>query len=70
MPVESLVKATVELQGFRVARVTGDVSGPVAMIEPPPVFCTDRVPSAAKALAMRMVPQPRLFTQLHKVTNP
>jgi hypothetical protein len=27
MLVESLVKATVELQGFRVMRVTGDVAG-------------------------------------------
>ncbi len=27
MLVESLVKATVELQGFRVLRVTGDVGG-------------------------------------------
>ena len=34
MLVESLVKATVELQGFRVSQVTGDSSGLVAMIEP------------------------------------
>ncbi len=33
MLVESLVKSTVELQGFRVAKVTGDASGLVAMIE-------------------------------------
>jgi transposase len=34
MLVESLVKATVELQGFRVAHVTGDTGGLVAVIEP------------------------------------
>lgn len=34
MLVESLVKATVELQGFRVAQVTGDAAGLVALIEP------------------------------------
>lgn len=34
MLVESLVKSTVELQGFRVSRVTGDASGLVAVIEP------------------------------------
>jgi transposase len=34
MLVESLVKSTVELQGFRVARVTGDGGGLVAVIEP------------------------------------
>ena len=34
MLVESLVKSTVELQGFRVAKVTGDVSGLIATIEP------------------------------------
>ena len=34
MLVESLVKATVELQGFRVLRVTGDVAGLVAELAP------------------------------------
>ena len=34
MLLESLVKATVELQGFRVARVTGDVAGLVAELVP------------------------------------
>jgi len=34
MLIESLVKETVELQGFRVAKVTGGVSGLVAMIAP------------------------------------
>ena len=34
MLVESLVKATVELQGFRVVRVTGDVAGLVAELAP------------------------------------
>ncbi len=34
MLIESLVKETVELQGFRVAKVTGDVSGLVAVIAP------------------------------------
>jgi len=34
MLVESLVKATVELQGFRVARVTGDVTGLTAEVAP------------------------------------
>jgi transposase len=34
MLVESLVKETVELQGFRVAKVTGGASGLVAMIAP------------------------------------
>ncbi len=34
MLIESLVKATVELQGFRVATVTGGASGLVAMIAP------------------------------------
>ena len=33
MLVESLVKATVELQGFRVRRVTGDVTGLAAGLE-------------------------------------
>ena len=33
MLVESLVKATVAMQGFVVSRVTGDPSGLVAMIE-------------------------------------
>ena len=34
MLLESLVKATVELQGFRVLRVTGDVAGLVAELAP------------------------------------
>ncbi len=34
MLLESLVKATVELQGFRVVRVTGDVGGLVAQLAP------------------------------------
>ena len=34
MLVETLVKATVELQGFRVVRVTGDVAGLVAELVP------------------------------------
>ena len=34
MLVESLVKATVELQGFRVAHVTGDVTGLTAEVAP------------------------------------
>lgn len=34
MLVESLVKSTLELQGFRVANVTGDGSGLMATIEP------------------------------------
>ena len=34
MLVESLVKATVELQGFRVRRVTGDVTGLAAGLTP------------------------------------
>ena len=34
MLVESLVKATVELQGFRVVTVTGDVGGLVAQLAP------------------------------------
>jgi len=34
MLIESLVKETVELQGFRVVKVTGGVSGLVAMIAP------------------------------------
>ncbi len=34
MLLESLVKATVELQGFRVVRVTGDVAGVVAELVP------------------------------------
>ena len=34
MLVESLVKATVELQGFRVRRVTGDVTGLAAELTP------------------------------------
>jgi transposase len=34
MLLESLVKATVELQGFRVVRVTGDVGGLVAELAP------------------------------------
>ena len=34
MLVESLVKATVELQGFRVVRVTGDVAGLVGELAP------------------------------------
>ena len=34
MLVESLVKATIELQGFRVVRVTGDVAGLAAELAP------------------------------------
>jgi hypothetical protein len=34
MLVESLVKATVELQGFRVVRVAGDVAGLTAEVAP------------------------------------
>ena len=34
MLIESLVKETVELQGFRVIKVAGGVSGLVAMIAP------------------------------------
>ena len=34
MLVESLIKATVELQGFRVLRVTGDVAGVAAELVP------------------------------------
>ena len=34
MLVESLLKKTVELQGFRVLKVSGEISGLVAMIVP------------------------------------
>ena len=34
MLLESLVKATVELQGFRVVRVSGDLGGLVAELAP------------------------------------
>ena len=34
MLLESLVRATVELQGFRVRRVTGDIAGLVAKLVP------------------------------------